>query len=110
MRVQRTTTNQQALRKLPEVYAFTWPDARSGVLPAQWQPISSSAQLQLEFGEPKRYGLNGIIIWGTSTDAGVYLHPESAAIARCREVGAYINNTLGPFLHKLVRVGHNEAS
>ena len=93
---------------MPKVYAFTWPDARSGVLPAQWQPITNSAQLQLEFGEPKRYAADGIIVWGTSTDAGVYLHPESAAITRCRELGTYVNNTLGPFLRRLVASRHRE--
>ena len=87
---------------VPSVYAFTWPDARSGVLPTQWQLITSSDQLQLEFGEPKRSGANGLIVWGASTDAGVYLHPESAAIARCRELATYMNDTLGPFLRNLV--------
>ena len=105
----RQTTERETGRRsstptaiVPSVYAFTWPDTRSGVLPTQWQLITSSDQLQLEFGEPKRSGANGLIVWGASTDAGVYLHPESAAIARCRELATYVNDTLGPFLRNLV--------
>ena len=94
---------QRASSQALSLYAYTWYDARSGVLPTQWQPITSPAQLQLEFGEPKRAGGDGVIVWGTSTDAGVYLHPSNAAIARCRELASYFNNTLGPFLKTLAQ-------
>ena len=94
---------QRASSQALSLYAYTWYDARSGVLPTQWQPITSPAQLQLEFGEPKRAGGDGVIVWGTSTDAGVYLHPSNAAIARCRELASYFNNTLGPFLKTLAK-------
>jgi hypothetical protein len=73
------------------------------VLPTQWQTITSPAEPQLEFGEPKRAGIDGLIVWGMSTDAGIYPHPKGAAVTRCLELGTYVNNTLGPFFRKLVQ-------
>jgi hypothetical protein len=90
------------------IFAYTWYDTQQGRAPWHggnaWQTIVRPKQLDVEFGEPRRLLTrpgDGLVVWGTSTDAGVYVRPNSSAKARCREMAVYLNTTLGPYLRAL---------
>ena len=55
--------------------------------------MSTASDLDIEFNEPFRNGVDGIIVWGSSGDVN--------SPAKCSAMGTYVNDTLGPWLAKL---------
>jgi hyaluronoglucosaminidase len=77
------------------VIAFTWYAVFSSPC-AQYDNcslMSAASDLDIEFNEPVRDGVDGLIVWGSSGDVN---SPD-----KCNAMARYVNGTLGPWLAKL---------